>query len=48
MEAREASQDEYVLVSDGHMFSAVFPHGNSVGPLAPMKQVPVGTKIRVK
>ena len=32
MEAREASQDEYVLASDGHMFSAVFPHGYSADP----------------
>ena len=47
MEAREESQDEYVLVSDGKMFSAVYPHGNAAGALAPMKEIPVGARMRV-
>jgi diguanylate cyclase (GGDEF)-like protein len=47
MEAREASQDEYVLVSDSHMFSAVYPHANTADSLTPMRAVPVGTQIRV-
>lgn len=47
MEAREASQDEYVLVSDGKMFSAVFPHGYAPGGLSPMRNIPVGSRIRV-
>jgi diguanylate cyclase (GGDEF)-like protein len=47
MEAREASQDEYVLVSDGHMFSAVYPHSQTADALTPMRSVPVGTKVRV-
>jgi diguanylate cyclase (GGDEF)-like protein len=47
MEAREASQDEYVLVSDGRMFSAIFPHGSSADALSPMKNVPLGARIRV-
>ena len=47
MEAREESQDEYVLVSDGHMFSAVFPHSQSTGALSPMRNVPIGARIRV-
>lgn len=47
MEAREASQDEYVLVSDGRMFSVIFPHGYASGGLSPMKNVPVGSVIRV-
>jgi diguanylate cyclase (GGDEF)-like protein len=47
MEAREASQDEYVLVSGGQMFSAIFPHGSAAGGLSPMRNVPVGSWIRV-
>ncbi len=47
MEAREASQDEYVLVSDGHMFSAVYPHGQTAESLTPMTEVQVGPRIRV-
>jgi hypothetical protein len=47
MEAREPSQDEYVLVSDGKMFTAIYPHGNTAGALMPMKQVPIGARIRV-
>ena len=47
MEAREASQDEYVLVSDGRMFSAIFPHAYATDGLSPMKDVPVGSRIRV-
>jgi len=46
---REAAQDEYVLVSAGHVFSAVYHHidvGDSV-PLPPMKQIPVGSLVRV-
>ncbi|MDR3735825.1 MAG: GGDEF domain-containing protein, partial [Acidobacteriaceae bacterium] len=47
MQARETSQDEYILVSDGHKFSAIFPHGHTtIGPL-PMKEIPVGATIRV-
>lgn len=46
-EAREASQDEYVLSSAGHMFSVIYPHGNSDDALKPMKEVPVGARIRV-
>jgi diguanylate cyclase (GGDEF)-like protein len=46
MEARETSQDEYILASGSHMFSAVYPHGNTEGALTPMKQVPVGARIR--
>jgi diguanylate cyclase (GGDEF)-like protein len=47
MEAREASQDEYVLVADGQMFSAVYPHGQTADALTPMREVRVGTRIRV-
>jgi diguanylate cyclase (GGDEF)-like protein len=49
MAVREATQDEYVLVLNGHLFSAVYRHPNGIGEsqLPPMKQVPVGSKIRV-
>jgi len=48
--AREASQDEYVLISDGYEFSAIFRHPAGSGPLslAPMKAIPVGSRIRVR
>lgn len=46
-EAREASQDEYVLSSDGHMFSVIYPHVTSDDGLTPMKEVPVGARISV-
>jgi diguanylate cyclase (GGDEF)-like protein len=44
---REDSQDEIVLASDGKLFSAIYRHPPSDGPLAPMKQVQPGTRIRV-
>jgi diguanylate cyclase (GGDEF)-like protein len=47
MEAREASQDEYVLVAGGQMFSAVYPHAQTAHALTPMREVRVGTRIRV-
>jgi diguanylate cyclase (GGDEF)-like protein len=49
MEARESAQDEYVLVSGGHLFSAIYHHPNedSRVPLAAMKQIPPGSKVRV-
>ena len=48
-EVREASQDEYVLIADGQVFSAIFRHEEGGGPiqLPPMKKVPVGSRIRV-
>ena len=49
MAVRESTQDEYVMVLDGHLFSAVFRHPNGVdeSQLPRMKKVPVGSKIRV-
>jgi diguanylate cyclase (GGDEF)-like protein len=49
MEAREAAQDEYVLVSDGHLFSAIYRHPDSISQLAlpAMKQIPLGSRVRV-
>jgi diguanylate cyclase (GGDEF)-like protein len=47
MEVRENSQDDYVLVSDGQVFSAVHRHPYGGAALPPMKQVPVGYRVRV-
>ncbi|MFZ1012460.1 MAG: GGDEF domain-containing protein [Terracidiphilus sp.] len=53
MEVREVAQDEYVLIADGLLFSAIYRHPNatsssqSTPPLPPMKQIPVGSKVRV-
>jgi diguanylate cyclase (GGDEF)-like protein len=48
-ELRESKQDEYVLVSDGQVFSAVYQHPtiDDEHPQAPMKQVPLGSRVRV-
>jgi diguanylate cyclase (GGDEF)-like protein len=48
-EVRQATQDEYVLDEDGHLFSAIFRHPGtlSADPLLPMRQVPAGARIRV-
>jgi diguanylate cyclase (GGDEF)-like protein len=46
-EARQATQDEYVLVSGGRMLTAVYRHPSDPAALAPMKQIPLGSKIRV-
>jgi diguanylate cyclase (GGDEF)-like protein len=53
MEVREAAQDEYVLLADGHLFSAIVRHPvatyGSLAPPAipPMRQIPLGTTIQV-
>lgn len=46
---RESEQDEYFLVSDGHLLSAVYRHPyERMGlPLPAMKQVAVGAKVRL-
>ena len=48
-EVRQVTQDEYVLNSDGHLLSAIIRHPGtaSTGPLNPMREIPVGTHIRV-
>lgn len=48
-EVREAAQDEYVLVSDGQLFTAIYRHPPPARPLPvpPMKQIAVGSKVRV-
>ena len=46
---RQSTLDEYVLISDGYVFSAIYRHPAPVGsaPLAPLKDLAVGSKIRV-
>jgi diguanylate cyclase (GGDEF)-like protein len=44
---REAAQDEYVIISDGRPFSAVYRHPPPPAPAPPMLPIPVGATIRV-
>jgi diguanylate cyclase (GGDEF)-like protein len=45
---RQATQDEYVLVSGGRVFSAIYHHADEAGvQLPPMKQIPIGSHVRV-
>ncbi len=48
-EAREDEQDEYILNSDGHLFSAIYRHSDKVNKtvLPSMKMVPLGSRVRV-
>ncbi|HUA91735.1 MAG TPA: diguanylate cyclase [Terracidiphilus sp.] len=48
-EVRQATQDEYVLQADDRLFSAILRHPGTSSRLAfaPMRQIPVGTRIRV-
>jgi diguanylate cyclase (GGDEF)-like protein len=49
MRVREAAQDQYVIASGGHVFSAIYRHperGLNL-PLAPMRDVPLGSRVRV-
>ncbi len=50
-EVAEAAQDEYVLVADGQMFSAIYRHPPASAPgrtaPQPLKQIPLGSTIRV-
>lgn len=49
MAIREAEQDEYVLFSDGHLFSAIYRHPEHGLDLQvpAMKQVPLGSRVRM-
>jgi diguanylate cyclase (GGDEF)-like protein len=49
MQNRGASQDEYVLTHGGQLFSAIFHHPDSTSQslLPPMREVPLGSTIRV-
>jgi diguanylate cyclase (GGDEF)-like protein len=48
-EVRQATQDLYVLESDGHLFSVILGHSalQTSAPFPPMKEVPLGARIRV-
>jgi diguanylate cyclase (GGDEF)-like protein len=43
---REAAQDEYVLMADGQLFTAIVRHP-AVGPAPPMREIPIGASVRV-
>jgi diguanylate cyclase (GGDEF)-like protein len=48
MEVRKLTQDEYFLVSNGQVFSAIYYHRSVDGsPPPPMKQIPLGSRVRV-
>jgi diguanylate cyclase (GGDEF)-like protein len=46
---RGANQDEYVVSSDGQLFSAIYRHPDAASrlPLPPMKPIPVGSKVQI-
>ncbi len=44
---REGSQDEFVLSSEGKLFTAVYRHPPADRPLRPMLQISAGTRVRV-
>jgi diguanylate cyclase (GGDEF)-like protein len=46
---RQADRDEYVMVADGHLFSAIYRHSDDLPglQLQPMKSVAPGTKVRI-
>jgi diguanylate cyclase (GGDEF)-like protein len=46
-EVREASQDEYVLNSDGRLFTAIFRHPPSPSMLPDMTHIAPGSRVRV-
>jgi diguanylate cyclase (GGDEF)-like protein len=50
-ENRGAAQDEYVLDSGGSLFSGIYRHpakrSTTISPLPIMKQIPIGSKVRV-
>jgi diguanylate cyclase (GGDEF)-like protein len=48
-EVRQATQDEYVLDSDGRLLSAILHHraSSNAAPLDPMREIPVSARIRV-
>jgi diguanylate cyclase (GGDEF)-like protein len=48
-EVRGAAQDEFVLASDGQLFSAIYRHPDAASqlPLPDMKRIPLGSRIRV-
>jgi diguanylate cyclase (GGDEF)-like protein len=48
MKVRESTQDQYVLSSDGRMFSAIYRHPEIAGSQTPpMKNIPIGSRVNV-
>jgi diguanylate cyclase (GGDEF)-like protein len=45
--ARGASQDEYDLMADGQLFTAIYRHPSVYVSPPPMKQIPIGSRVRV-
>jgi diguanylate cyclase (GGDEF)-like protein len=45
--ARGASQDEFDLTADGQLFTAVYRHPTANAALPPMKEIPIGARVRV-
>ena len=46
-EAREALHDQYVLMSDGHLITAIYRRSEEANPAQAMKMIPLGSKVRV-
>jgi diguanylate cyclase (GGDEF)-like protein len=46
-EIREAAQDEYVLLSDGRLFTAIYRHPPLPAAVPSMMQIPLGSRARV-
>ena len=46
-EARGGTQDEYELTADGQLFTAIYRHRPGTNAPLPMKQIPIGSKVRV-
>jgi diguanylate cyclase (GGDEF)-like protein len=46
-EARGGTQDEYLLTADGQLFTAIYRHPGGGLALPPMRQIPIGSKVRI-
>ncbi len=46
-EVREATQDEYVVASDGRLFTSIYRHPRANGAVLPMREMPTGSKVRI-
>ena len=46
-DVREATQDEYVVVSDGRLFTAVYRHPRGGVAVPEMRRMPVGSRVRI-
>ena len=46
-EVREAAQDEFIMVADGRLFTAIYRHPPMPRPVPPILKIPLGSTIRV-